>query len=464
MGFLDFLFGKKKDEQPKVNSYANLRSTKKTGTPKHVQKQVKPVTSKTSALVIEPFVFKSDCHQRFENGSEVKGLQQCNRTVSVEKNTNGCRGYKLKPGDGYIVKVFNDDLGKPNMSDKPMRMVSKTTNEVELRGFPIEAQTPFGWQEVDYRDYGLTVYYTNGKVSKCVLHMYDRNVDLEYRKSDSSRTSQHTSATTYKLWNKPVSHDMLFKKSISFHVERYEEWQQGQCTAKGNLNFDLHLIASQNSISVKIPNASSFRMHDYVSFDFVGSDILRDRIQYVNAPGTSEDPTRPIILHIFVKNNKIDCIRFAMSFPDRIIEFYGYQIESDTSKESSITEPTFTNKISEDYKLTFLSSLLNVAACDGEIADVEMQTIMAYIQREGLSEADLVRVMTNPASIPNSVPNEANLRAQHLRDVVTLSMVDGHFHPKEYALCKQIALGLGFRPDVIDAIRQELNAQIGADI
>lgn len=205
-------------------------------------------------------------------------------------------------------------------------------------------------------------------------------------------------------------------------------------------------------------------MHDTVSFDYVGSDILRDRIQYVNAPGASEDPTRPIILHIFVKNGKIDCIRFAMSFPDRIIEFYGYQIESDTSKESSISEPTVTKKFSEDYKLTFLSSLLNVAACDGEIADAEMQTIMAYIQREGLSEADLVRVITNPASIPNSIPNEANLRAQHLRDVVTLSMVDGHFHPKEYALCKQIAIGLGFRPDVIDIIRQELNDQIGADI
>lgn len=463
MGFLDFLFGKNKDEQTKTGS-SIYQSAQKPATPKPTQSQAKPATPMSSAPTLEPFVFKSDCHQRFENGSEVRGLQQCIRTVSVEKNTNGCRGYKLTPGDGYIVKVFNDDLGKPNMSDKPMRIVSKTADKVELRGFPIEAQTPFGWQEVDYRDYGFTVYYTNGKVSKCVLHMFDRNVDLEYRKSDSLNNSQPANATTFKRWTKPVSHDMLFKRSISFHVERYEEWQRGQCTAKGQLNFDLHLIASQNSISVRIPNASSFRMHDTVSFDYVGSDILRDRIQYVNAPGASEDPTRPIILHIFVKNGKIDCIRFAMSFPDRIIEFYGYQIESDTSKESSISEPTVTKKFSEDYKLTFLSSLLNVAACDGEIVDAEMQTIMAYIQREGLSEADLVRVMTNPASIPNSIPNEANLRAQHLRDVVTLSMVDGQFHPKEYALCKQIAIGLGFRPDVIDIIRQELNDQIGADI
>lgn len=86
----------------------------------------------------------------------------------------------MSPGDGYIVKVFNDDLNKPNMSDKPMRIVSKTADKVELRGFPIEAQTPFGWQEVDYRDYGFTIHYTNGKISKCMLHMFDRGIDLEY--------------------------------------------------------------------------------------------------------------------------------------------------------------------------------------------------------------------------------------------------------------------------------------------
>ena len=148
MGFLDFLFGKNKDEQTKTGS-SIYQSAQKPIAPKPTQAQAKPAAPKSSAPTLEPFVFKSDCHQRFENGSEVRGLQQCIRTVSVEKNTNGCRGYKLTPGDGYIVKVFNDDLGNPNMSDKPMRIVSKTADKVELRGFPIEAQTPFGWQEVD---------------------------------------------------------------------------------------------------------------------------------------------------------------------------------------------------------------------------------------------------------------------------------------------------------------------------
>jgi hypothetical protein len=194
MGFLDFLFGKKKDDEPR-RSQQTATSTQTSSS----QRQSAPASSSrpsnntVTEKTIEPFVFKSNCHQRYQNGSEVMGLQQCIRTVRVEKNTNGCSGYRLSSGDGYIVKIYNDDLGKPNMSDKPMRIVSKTSTKVELRGFPIEAQTPFGWQEVDYRDYGFTIYYTNGKVSKCVLHMFDRNVDLEYRQTAAQSESSNGS-------------------------------------------------------------------------------------------------------------------------------------------------------------------------------------------------------------------------------------------------------------------------------
>lgn len=223
MGFFDFLFGKKKDEQPKTQLKSvpdsSTQSIPKPTASGSFQPQAKPAAPKPSVPTMDPFVFKSDCHQRFENGQEVMGLQHCGRTVSVEKNTNGCRGYKLNPGDGYIVKVFNDDAGKPNMSDKPMRIVSKTTDKVELRGFPIEAQTPFGWQEVDYRDYGLTVYYTNGKVSKCVLHMFDRNVDLEYRKSNDISCANTTAS------RKPTA---VTKEKPNFEILAHEAMNQLQ--------------------------------------------------------------------------------------------------------------------------------------------------------------------------------------------------------------------------------------------
>jgi len=129
-----------------------------------------------------PFVFKSTCHQRYENLMPVRGLQQCLRTISVKKNINGCSGYLIKPGDGYIVKLFNNDTGQPNMSDKPMRVKSISNDLVVLQGYPLKAMAPFGWMDVDYSEYGLDVHYRNGEIEKCVLHMYERDTFIEYRK------------------------------------------------------------------------------------------------------------------------------------------------------------------------------------------------------------------------------------------------------------------------------------------
>jgi hypothetical protein len=194
MGLFDF-FRRKKKEEERIAREREKRLEENRKKEKERQERLKAEREQEES--IQPFTFKSDCHQRYENNVPVMGLQECSRTVSVIKNTDGCPGYKLEPGIGYIVKVYNDDLGKPNMSDKPMKVVSKSADKVELRGFPIEARSPFGWQKVDYTDYGFVVYYKDGKVENCVLHMYDRNVRLEYmQKKVSTTANQSTSGKT----------------------------------------------------------------------------------------------------------------------------------------------------------------------------------------------------------------------------------------------------------------------------
>jgi hypothetical protein len=132
----------------------------------------------------KPFTFVSNQHQRYENGTPVMGVQNCIRTLTVEKNVNGCDGYIITPGDGYILKAMNMDVNppKPQFAAKPMRIVGQDANKVELRGYMLKARSPFGYIDFDLSDYSFTVYYNNGEVSKCVLHMLDRGVDLEYRK------------------------------------------------------------------------------------------------------------------------------------------------------------------------------------------------------------------------------------------------------------------------------------------
>ena len=203
MGLFDFIFSSKKKEQERLRLEEEERRQRleqeriaherehslEENRRKERERQERLKAEREQAASVQPFTFQSNCHQRYENGSPVRGLQDCLRTVSVVKNTNGCPGYRLQPGIGYIVKIYNDDLGKPNMSEKPMKVVRKTADMLELRGFPIEAQSPFGWQEVDYSDYGFIVYYRNGQIDKCVLHMYDRNIRIEYMKKESTPTA-----------------------------------------------------------------------------------------------------------------------------------------------------------------------------------------------------------------------------------------------------------------------------------
>lgn len=211
MGLFDFIFSSKKKEQERLRLEEEERrqileqehiahererrleeNRRKERERQERERQERLKAEREQAESVQPFTFQSNCHQRYEKGRPVQGLQDCLRTVSVVKNTNGCPGYRLQPGIGYIVKIYNDDLGKPNMSDKPMKVVRKTADMLELRGFQIEAQTPFGWQEVDYSDYGFVVHYKEGKVDKCVLHMYDRNVRIEYMKSNHALLQSDT--------------------------------------------------------------------------------------------------------------------------------------------------------------------------------------------------------------------------------------------------------------------------------
>ena len=135
------------------------------------------------------FTFKSSDHLRYENGVHVAGSHGgANRAVKVEPNINGCNGYNIQGGDGYIVTIYNLDGMHPawqnnvQMSPKPMRIVSQSVDKIVLRGYPVQAMSPFGWIDFNGEDYGLTIYIQDEEVDKCVLHLHDRKIDLEYLK------------------------------------------------------------------------------------------------------------------------------------------------------------------------------------------------------------------------------------------------------------------------------------------
>ncbi len=138
------------------------------------------------------FVFKSHNHLRYKNGHLVGGPDNgATRAVKVEPNINGCEGYNIKEGEGYIVTIFNLDGNHPvwnnnvQMTPKPMKIISQSSDKILLRGYPVKALSPLGWVDFAGQNYGLTIFYKKGDVDKCVMHMYDRYLDIEYLKDQN---------------------------------------------------------------------------------------------------------------------------------------------------------------------------------------------------------------------------------------------------------------------------------------
>ena len=115
------------------------------------------------------FVFHSSDHLRYENGRHVSGPHGgAPRAIKVEPNISG--------NEGYTVTMFNTDGGQAvvQMAPKQMKLVRADSNKLELKGY--------GYDQMgsSFADYGLTVFLDGQRIEKCILHMYDRGVDIEY--------------------------------------------------------------------------------------------------------------------------------------------------------------------------------------------------------------------------------------------------------------------------------------------
>lgn len=115
MGIFDFFSGKKKEKE------------------RQEQKR-------QEEKILSNFDYDSTCHQRYENGRPVRDLQICPRYIKIRKNTNGCSGYQLTNGDGYILTATNGETGKPQFAPKPMRVVRFTDKEILLKGYTVSAK------------------------------------------------------------------------------------------------------------------------------------------------------------------------------------------------------------------------------------------------------------------------------------------------------------------------------------
>ena len=102
----------------------------------------------------------------------------------------------------------------------------------------------------------------------------------------------------------------------------------GRCYNKGVFETDIVAEATKRDIRFYISDVGSFNMNDSAVFEFGDeiTELILDRIVY-NHFISQPDPLVPIECQLFRDGAGISCIRFTMTSPLRIIEFYGYTVE-----------------------------------------------------------------------------------------------------------------------------------------
>lgn len=125
-------------------------------------------------------IVKSDRHLRYTNGRpSVNGTQHCNRSVIID----------IINDQDVDISIRNDDLGGETMTPKRMKIINveETSNSriVTYRGYgydQLSVAMGIPKSVASFADYGMTLYFNarGEAIEKCVLHMYDRDVDIVY--------------------------------------------------------------------------------------------------------------------------------------------------------------------------------------------------------------------------------------------------------------------------------------------
>lgn len=115
----------------------------------------------------------------------------------------------------------------------------------------------------------------------------------------------------------------VYKNSFRFKANRFEEWQSGRCISQGSISTEIVANVVGNTIHFNLDGIGNLKIVNAFDFDCGSPDvaILDDRVQYF--VGSDLNPIVPVVCHLFNNGNIIEYVRFAMTNPDRLIEFYG---------------------------------------------------------------------------------------------------------------------------------------------
>ncbi len=97
-----------------------------------------------------------------------------------------------------------------------------------------------------------------------------------------------------------------------------------------------------------------------------------------------------------------------------------------------------------------MKNLIEMAAVDGHFDDIEYDLLRAIAKRNGISEGQLKSIKANPGGIKFEVPTDQREKFHQLYDLVHMMTIDNSVHQEEAKLCNLFAIKFGYPKDKVN--------------
>jgi len=105
--------------------------------------------------------------------------------------------------------------------------------------------------------------------------------------------------------------------------------------------------------------------------------------------------------------------------------------------------PKFFRKKSDAPKVSHseshLKNLISLTMADGHMAEIENHLLISIAHRLGLNEEDIKRIASNLDNIEFSMPGKYEDKIEQFEDLLLLMAIDDHIDPEEEIVIKEIA-------------------------
>ena len=107
-----------------------------------------------------------------------------------------------------------------------------------------------------------------------------------------------------------------------------------------------------------------------------------------------------------------------------------------------------------------MKNLIEMAAADGQFADVEFSLLKSIAKRNNISESQLADIRKNPSGVTFEVPADSKEKFTQLYDLVHMMAVDSSIHDEERKLSNLFAIKFGYPKNKIEELVNVIHSNI----